>query len=85
MIIFIKIKLNKYNLFKIFFYKYILIMNNDLYVGSDLLCSVGDIVSVKVDSVKYKTGEIIFLLDKNLKKEYGLNGKKKSKKKIKVR
>ena len=61
------------------------IMNNDLYVGSDLLCSVGDIVSVKVDSVKYKTGEIIFLLDKNLKKEYGLNGKKKSKKKIKVR
>lgn len=61
------------------------IMNNDLYVGSDLLCSVGDIVSVKVDSVKYKTGEIIFLLDKNLKKEYGLNGEKKSKKKIKVR
>lgn len=61
------------------------IMNNDLYVGSDLLCSVGDIVSVKVDSVKYKTGEIIFLLDKNLKKEYGLNGKKKSKKKTKDR
>ena len=61
------------------------IMNNDLYVGSDLLCSVGDIVSVKVDSVNYETGEIIFLLDKNLKKEYGLNGKKKSKKKTKDR
>ena len=61
------------------------IMNNDLYVCSDLLCSVGDIVSVKVDSVNYETGEIIFLLDKNLKKEYGLNGKKKSKKKTKDR
>lgn len=61
------------------------VMDNNLYVGNDLLCSVGDIVSVKVDSVKYKTGEIIFLLDKNLKKEYGLNGEKKSKKKTKVR
>ena len=61
------------------------IMNNDLYVCSDLLCSVGDIVSVKVDSVKYKTGEIIFLLDKNLNKEYGVNDEKKRKQKIKVR
>ena len=58
---------------------------DDLYLGATNICSVGDLVSVKLLGVKFKTKEILFSLEKNLEKEYRLNGKEKSKEKVKVR
>ena len=61
------------------------ISGNDFYVGDRLVCSVGDMVSVKIDGVKYKSGEVFLSLEKNLEKENYINGKEKSEKKIKIR
>ena len=61
------------------------ISGNDLFVGDRLVCSVGDLVSVKLDGVRFKTGEVVFLLERNLDKEFNFNGKEKSEKKIKIR
>ena len=58
---------------------------NDLYINNNFICSVGDLVNVKLLGVKFKTKEILFSLEENLEKEYNLNGKETSEEKIKIR
>ncbi len=60
------------------------ISGNSVYFGDRLICSIGDLVSVRIDGVKYKNSEVYMTLEKNLEKERCLDGEKKEKK-VKIR
>ncbi len=61
------------------------ISNNNVFYNGRVICSIGDLVSVKIEGGKYKNGDVFLALVKNLDKEYGLDGEKKSEEKVKIR